>query len=292
MHKRPTIFNGARHRYFFFAEPWTDSNTGTYFEQGYYDEMGHRYDSVAFEENGQYKNVVCHCQYCGQDMVLDLSSEDAAGKGIVCTSCGAPMEICSMLDKIQEETTDSKDTHTYSAEESLENTFPKKKKRGHIWLIILAAVLALGIEGGVKKAIREKLSPAPAISQSQQISVVENTENTREDDTPVSFGEYVAIEKQENGSYHVVTDVLRADKILYFDTEADSYYDETSNCWLWYNTDVIPAVWQYWYDGISSDYGDYGWMEHASDGWWIEESEGNWVPVPSRYDTSDLWFIE
>ena len=46
------------------------------------------------------------------------------------------------------------------------------------------------------------------------------------------------------------------------------------------------------YEGISSDYGDYGWMEHDSEGWWIEASEGNWIPLPSSYDSSGLWYID
>ena len=94
-----------------------------------------------------------------------------------------------------------------------------------------------------------------------------------------------------DGSYHVVNDVVRADRILYYDSDADSYYDEATACWLWYNTDVEPAIWQYWYEGISSDFGDYGWMEHDSDGWWIEESEGNWIPLPDQYDASQLWLV-
>ena len=33
-------------------------------------------------------------------------------------------------------------------------------------------------------------------------------------------------------------------------------------------------------------------MEHDSEGWWIEASEGNWIPLPSTYDSSDLWYID
>ena len=70
------------------------------------------------------------------------------------------------------------------------------------------------------------------------------------------------------------------------------YYDEETECWIWWNTDVDPNVWQYWYEGISSDYGDYGWMEHDDTGWYIEASRGNWIELPSRYDTGNLWYIE
>lgn len=104
-------------------------------------------------------------------------------------------------------------------------------------------------------------------------------------------GQPVYLELQGDG-YHVVNDPVRADRILYWDAAADSWYDRESDCWLWYNTDVEPAVWQYWYEGISSDYGDYGWMEHYSDGWFIEASNGNWVSLPSIYGADGLWYIE
>ena len=68
-------------------------------------------------------------------------------------------------------------------------------------------------------------------------------------------------------------------------------FDEDSDCWLWYTTEVDPPVWQYWVEGISSDFGDYGWMEHDEDGWWIEASNGNWIELPDRYDADGLWYI-
>ena len=79
------------------------------------------------------------------------------------------------------------------------------------------------------------------------------------------------------------------DKALRWYGEYDSYYDTASDCYVWYNSDA--DIWQYWYDGISSDYGDYGWMEHYDDGWFIEASYGNWIPIPSSYDLSHCWYI-
>ena len=32
-------------------------------------------------------------------------------------------------------------------------------------------------------------------------------------------------------------------------------------------------------------------MEHYDDGWFIEASNGNWVALPSGYDSSRLWYI-
>ena len=53
-------------------------------------------------------------------------------------------------------------------------------------------------------------------------------------------------------------------------------------------------TWQYWYEGISSDFGDYGWMEWDKDEkeWYIEEYDGEWIILPEEYDRSRLWHVE
>ena len=71
------------------------------------------------------------------------------------------------------------------------------------------------------------------------------------------------------------------------------WYDSDTQCWFWYNNEQEPYQWQYWYEGISSDYGDYGWMEYDMDegAWFVEVSDGNWVHLPDSYDTSKLWHM-
>ena len=118
--------------------------------------------------------------------------------------------------------------------------------------------------------------------QVQQIQVSEPN--------PAGFGTTVTLTKTGGNSYRFSSSQY-GDKELVWDSDADSYYDADSDCWLWYNTDVSPALWQYWYEGISSDF-EEGWMEHDSDGWFIEESAGNWIELPGNYDTSVLWYIE
>ena len=72
----------------------------------------------------------------------------------------------------------------------------------------------------------------------------------------------------------------------------DSYYDSASGLYLWYNTDLSPNLWQYWYEPISGDYGDYGWMEYENGVWYIEAEQAQWLPVPASYDTAPLWHID
>ena len=107
----------------------------------------------------------------------------------------------------------------------------------------------------------------------------------------MEFGSTIILEQAGPDSYSI-SSAKTGDKKLVWDAGADSYYDADTDCWLWYNTDVEPAVWQYWYEGISSDFDESGWMEHDADGWYIEAYEGDWIALPTQYDTSGLWYID
>ena len=106
------------------------------------------------------------------------------------------------------------------------------------------------------------------------------------------FGREIFLDKTGDSSYRIVTESDDFEKKLRWNEEYKSYYDQESDCYLWYNTDVEPNIWQYWYEGISSDFGDNGWMEYESDGWYIEESRSSWIKLPDSYDKSKLWHIE
>lgn len=76
-----------------------------------------------------------------------------------------------------------------------------------------------------------------------------------------------------------------------WDSESASYYDKTSDCYFWMNDTIDTPQWQYWYEDISSEYGDYGWMEYDFEEsiWYIEVAEGDWDPLSNGYDTTELW---
>ena len=106
------------------------------------------------------------------------------------------------------------------------------------------------------------------------------------------FGEDIYLKKIDNNTYKMVSGSEFYDLKLSWNSEYESYYSIPDDCYLWYNTEVIPNLWQYWYEGISSDYGDYGWMEYEEpDGWFIETDDSTWVELPSKYDSSKLWHI-
>ena len=78
-----------------------------------------------------------------------------------------------------------------------------------------------------------------------------------------------------------------------WDDETESYYDPVTGCYFWYNNEYEPASWQYWYEDISSDYPDSGWMEYdkMQKCWYIEADYDEWIVLPDKYDTSYLWHI-
>ena len=100
--------------------------------------------------------------------------------------------------------------------------------------------------------------------------------------------EYEATAVQD--SYYVKS----IDRYCDWDDEMDCYYDPVTDCYFWYNDTTKTHTWQYWYEDISSDYGDYGWMEYdaSEKQWYIEVSDEEWVELPSEYDRSNLWHVD
>lgn len=277
---KPKYYYGKQHDYVYYPESWTDRGSGTTYEKGYYDENGQYYADVSFTKNGKYENVVCNCPYCGQDTILNLTADDIAAHHLQCLHCGGPMTIKSELDEYLQQPTEN--THVYNSEESLRQfTGTNKKKKRRKWWIICLVLLILYVIGACEESNDNNYY--------QNQTVHQYTDNS---DLTSSYGSEIRLLSSGQNSYHYAGSADQTyDKRLVWDKDADSYYDASTDCWLWYNTDVEPPIWQYWYEGISSDYGDYGWMEHDSSGWYIEQSQNNWIQLPSKYDTSKLWYI-
>ena len=277
---RPSYHYGRRHDYVYYPESWVDQSTGTSYEKGYYDENGQYYDSIAFQKDGRYENVVCHCPYCGQDTILNLTAEDVAAHNLQCPHCGGPMESRSELDDYVKQTAES--TPVYDDPDELIRK-AKKKKRRRRWLIVLAVLTVLWLYGRKLEKESQASTPVSQVQPIQQLQIAESA--------PVTPGAPVILDRTGQNRYSV-SSAKTGDKKLVWDSGADSWYDADTECWLWYNTDVNPAVWQYWVEGISSDYEESGWMEHDSGGWYVEAYEGEWIELPGSYDTSGLWYID
>ena len=191
------------------------------------------------------------------------------------------MTIKSELDEYLQQPTEN--THVYNSEESLRQFSERaKKKKSRKWWIIGLVLLILYAIGSVAEDSYDSYD-----YQSQTVQQYDYNSLL-----PPSFGSEIRLRSKGQNAYEYAGSADQTyDKLLIWDSEADSYYDQASDCWLWYNTDVEPAIWQYWYEGISSDYGDYGWMEHDSSGWYIEKSQDNWIQLPGKYDAGELWYI-
>ena len=280
---RPSYYYGRRHDYVYYPESWVDESTGKSYEKGYYDENGQYYNNVAFRKDGRYENVLCHCPYCDRETILNLDAGDSAMLNLECPHCGGTMEVRSQLDDILSQPAEN--THTYNSEESLRNAFPKKKKRKKIWPWIAAALIAFGLYGNFLD--RQEESYYQSYNTVEPLTITETVGATNAE----QIGDTVYLNSVGGNVYTFAPSGAKSgDKVLKWMDEYDSYYEAQSDCYLGYNDSV--GIWQYWYEGISSDFGDYGWMEHYEDGWFIEASEGNWIALPSGYDSSGLWYIE
>ncbi len=240
-------FCGMKHNYTYYNEPWTYK--GTEYKAGWYDENGDYYQDVAFTNRGD--TILCNCPFCGSQSKI---TKDMAGT-LACPNCGGGMEMISITDELICERSNEKKQN--SAPKNLALTMS----------VFIIAVTVFTILTGMFTAIFN--------SATRTNSTYDAPSNTD------IFGTELYLDQISFHVYEITTDKSEADKILKWDYGADSYYDEEADCYLWYNTDVAPNLWQYWYEGISSQYPDYGWMEHESGGWYIETSSSHWEPLNS-----------
>lgn len=79
-----------------------------------------------------------------------------------------------------------------------------------------------------------------------------------------------------------------------WNSEYDSYYDRQTDCYFFLNTEMDPPIWQYWYEGVSSEYGDYGWMEWDAreSRWYIQTGENKWNPLPENKYRTYFWHFD
>ncbi len=267
----PVRHYARRHDYVFYPVGWTDSVTGREYKEGYYDENGQYYEDVAFKTGDQYDNVLCRCEYCGKQSKMTWKENMT----LSCPGCGAPLTIVSALD--EEEPQQQK-----AAAGSL-----SASAISALVIFIVAVVFIIVVAASIF-SFSHSSRPDYVYSIDEEdpgyASAPDNTE---------IFGDTIYLDKIDDSTYVISEDGNESyDRKLTWDYGYDSYYDRDSDCYLWYNTDVAPNLWQYWYEGISSDYGDYGWMEYEESGWYIEESDGYWVSLPDFYDKSRLWHIE
>ena len=268
----PMLHYCLKHNYEYYPNDWTDTATGVRYEKGYYDENGKHYEDVAFLYDGKYKNVLCKCEYCDTVTKLDWEKDGS----LICPQCGGTMKLLSELDEYTRDPNYEKNRSIpgYVDYADLNKPQPRPRSRFGLGKRLLVILLVAFLAAFAAYALRSRFDAGP---------------------TPLSnvelFGSSVYLEQTGPGAY-VIADSDSYDKQIRWSPSDDSYYDSASGLYLWYNTDVSPNLWQYWYEPISGDYGDYGWMEYEDGQWYIEAEQGDWITLPSRYDRSALWHID
>lgn len=171
-----------------------------------------------------------------------------------CPNCSAPLAEIEMDEVVQEPVRQASAYSSYTPYQ------PKKKSK--VWMYIVGALIALAIITPKNRTPEQTWTDVPATIESQ----------TNRDDS---------IYVEELGRY------------CHWWPEYDSYYDPETDCYFWYNDEIDYPAWHYWYEGISSNYGDYGWMEYdeAEQRWYIEKDYCDWIVLPEKYNSDRLWHI-
>ncbi len=270
----PVSYHCHHHDYVYYPTSWYDENN-THWKAGYYDEEGNYYSNVAFKQNNGYSTKL-KCGYCGNEAMVNW----AEGSLPVCNNCGARMEAINSMNMAYDEIAPAPAYGGYGSS----NTVNGVIKFVIVFMIITFLFGFLGVAGIFFRACsysgssRNNYSSDDAGYESSS-GYVSNTD---------IYGTTLYLQKASDGIYDIVDKDDDYDKALKWDYGEESYYDKESQCYIWFNTDVSPNLWQYYYIGISDDYPDgYGWMECEGDEWYIEKRSGWEVINPSK----NLWHI-
>lgn len=253
------------------SESWMDEKAGVAYRKGYYDENGKYYDAdtVAFKKpDGSYEAHYV-CEYCG----TELEANWKEGFYPSCKNCGAEMNKMPVyIDEIINiGNTDSTYSNSYKPTKKMLTTFLVSTL-----LSIMAPIIILVIMfSSITRTVRDTYT---------EVEQVQETETNLE-----IYGNDIYLDEISENVYCICTQQDEYEKHITWDYGAQAYYDYDSNCYLWYNTDVSPNLWQYWYDDIAGD-NYYGWMECEGDEWYIEISDTEWEKYEG--DTAQLWHIE
>ena len=276
--RHPSRHYCVNHNYVYYPDSWVDKNTGTSYKKGYYDENGQYYADICFKQNGRYTNVMCACEYCGTKVTRDLDDHTP----LICPQCGGPLQVQSALD---EYTQDPAYSRAMSGEVKEREHKNRKLRFGLIIGAIVLFLLIIGHATNDPEPVR--VYAQPSVQQMDEYGPTDPEEVYN----PDLFGTVLYLDQTEEG-YVISEDGDKSyDLILCWDEAEEGYCDKGHDTVLWYNAQVDPPLWQYWFRDISEDFGDCGWMEYWPDGWFIEESPGNWIPLPEQYEDVPIWHM-
>ncbi|MBQ0058476.1 MAG: hypothetical protein KBS83_00735 [Lachnospiraceae bacterium] len=282
-------YHCKNHDYVYYAVGWRDANTGTSYEPGYYDENGQYYEDVAFKDKTS-GILTMKCEYC--ESVIRTNWTEGTKPN--CPNCGAVLKI-EKADEL---------LNSYKESSYRNSSYKPEAKSGGKWHPVIMVLMLLMLLGGIMEkepivallAVSILVVSTPFVSKflSKSAFVWTCIGLVVVCALLQSFVTDIRDDNWDNSGY------TSGDNSIYVEPlgrscdwydEYDSYYDPETDCYFAYNYD--SDTWQYWYEGISSDFGDYGWMEYDENEkqWYIETSNGHWEVLPAKYDTAKLWHI-
>ena len=313
-----SLIRGVNHDYVYFPDIWTD-NTGARYHKGYYDEKGQHYKQIIIKDGDSYETRA-ECSFCGTQIKLKWTR----GAMPSCPNCGAALKELVDQSIIEEKLKPKYKTvrvplsaaddgyfvngqHISKSKVDIDNTFLSGGKRTYheekrpfdrsvlifpgvvtgIFIIIILSFCFGTRDNGRKTS---STSVRSIEEQIEYYSTYTPPAETTPKPTPVPGYFFKFIAKEDFPDTIYVDAIGRECKWH----ASGNYYDPVTDCYFWLNDTVAPPIWQYWYEGISSDFGDYGWMEYDFNErtWYIEASAGNWIVLPDKYDQSKLWHMK
>ncbi|MBQ7971869.1 MAG: hypothetical protein IJ291_00230 [Lachnospiraceae bacterium] len=271
------FYHCYKHDYMYFDRDFMDEN-GVFRRQGYYDETGAYYENLNLQEYNKTKGYTC--EYCGSSLIVNTETEGI--KDVSCQSCGADIDFSKLIplneDYLVEETEDVMQMNTPVNQAG--------SVAGKFALIVFGVFMSIFLVQGIGMIVMSLFSVGSVF---QTLSKAENVHIT------------------SNGGTVIVTEVngdevtMPAESVYIpeigrdcdWSNEYQSYYDAHTGCYFVYNDDVDTPETQYWYEGFSDRYGDYGWMayDESSQTWYVEVDYGEWEAVldpPSYFWHTDV----
>ncbi len=272
-------YHRKRHDYYYIPAAWTESVSGTTKSGGYYDETGMRYDAIAdFDaaSNEYYTADEFQCGYCGSQIKVRWT----AGAAPQCPNCGAALQKVAYDEKADEvnllpdgtqEWIEGNTRYRIGPNGSSYSQSPVNAKPLMIGLVLFFTLPWLAING---------------------FSVLIQNSDKWEEVEPGQY-QYVGertIKTEENKHEPIYVDALGRE--IKWDSASGNYYDASTDCYAYRNKIDGAWVWQYWYEGISSNY-ESGWMEWDTEEsrWYIETTDNHWEPLPDKYISDRLWHM-
>ena len=280
-----SLIRGRRHDYIFLPQGYKDPDTRKEYKAGYYDESGNFYERVIIKAGKMRETLAC-CDFCGTQIKLKWES----GALNSCPNCGAT------LHEVPDKTIYDHQLRPVPANP----VFKERPGGGHYRsdygtsyslggiiavsaaVIVLAIIITGVILGRIKQNAQREVVYVPAADYDAAMTP-----------TPPDVRSYL-VHSPVIGPLRSKVYIREAGGSFEWDDSKREYYCKELKCHLRYTDKNIPGVWEYWFQGVSSDYPDGGWMryDYETKKWQIDTGNNSWTDLPDKYSSYHLWYVK